>query len=87
MEELCSTQLLALLRSVGLGLGLAGAHLELLHPHCIQVVCKKHTTKLWPCSQPESLGSAATWLQKENLGGNPLFTRMKEIYFELFYSG
>lgn len=38
MEELCSTQLLALLHCVGLGSGL---HLELLHPHCINVLCKK----------------------------------------------
>lgn len=41
MEELCSTQLLALLHCVGLGLGLPGAHLELLHPHSIEVLCKK----------------------------------------------
>lgn len=63
MEELCSTQLLALLCRGGLGLGLAGAHLELLQPHCTEVLCKKHTTELQPCSQPEPPGSAGMAVQ------------------------
>lgn len=60
-EELRSTQLLALLHCVGLGLGLPGAHLELLHPLCIEVVQKtsqssglapnpSHWEVQWHCS-------------------------------------
>lgn len=96
MEELCSTQLLALLHRGELGLGLAGAHLELLQPHCTEVLCKKHTTELQPnttkllptrATGKRRHGSAATWLQKGNLGGNPHFSQMKEMYFGLFYWG
>lgn len=76
MEELCSTQLLALLHCVGLGSGL---HLELLHPHCIEVLCKKkYTTKLWPCSQLESLG-------RTGMAGQPRGSR-REIWEEIHIS-
>lgn len=78
--------------AVGFGSGLARAYPEELHTHTHGIEVQKPTVKLQPLLPVHVPGkhrhnSAATSVQKRNLGGKPHFSQIKEMYFEFFYSG